>query len=232
MDSKRLTFVCNVCGETVSEKDEPKKLKGFAITAYNELIEWSDFTDDIIDLNEQFWERSSIPPAAGEIRKVKVYFPFDMELGKEFWTLFMPGLSFFNGWNEYPDEVEDSAVVRCQFERILCANSESAWIEIKIKEVLMLTDICEKLPLTKREPYLEDLRLFRNYAYKYDYKHWIEFGWNAQGDIGNWYLLKKYKNERYRLVLYCQWGFHYNYVYCGNIEIPKEEVEELTTLCL
>lgn len=77
MDSKRLTFVCNVCGETVSEKDEPKKLKGFAITAYNELIEWSDFTDDIIDLNEQFWERSSIPPAAGEIRKVKVYFPFD-----------------------------------------------------------------------------------------------------------------------------------------------------------
>jgi len=50
-----------------------------------------------------------------------------------------------------------------------------------------------------------------------EYNNWSEISWNGQGDTGEWALLYKDGNNSKHLVLYCEWGFHYSNVFCGNV---------------
>lgn len=179
--TKRLAFECNACGKVVQPRRTAKD--GFQIIAHDSMIEWSDFTDYIPELDEQIWLRSDTLPIQNEIRTVKVCFPFNFELGEQFWALFRPANSSIMGWSEYPNEIDASAIIKCQFEEILDENKNSAWIHIRVLDVLLLREMCNHFPVIQCDKYLEELKGFEDVDVM-EYGDWIVYSWTAQGDLG------------------------------------------------
>lgn len=56
-----------------------------------------------------------------------------------------------------------------------------------------------------------------------EYQDWILVQASAQGDLGIWELVKKYKDNKASVVLYCEWEFHSDLVYCGNVSVSGSE---------
>jgi hypothetical protein len=214
---QKLSFLCSVCGK--SGQPEKIVLEGFNIIAYDMMVEWSDFTkDDNLESKGKFWERSMKIPIKNESKVVRVKFPFNFEIGESFWLLFVPGTSFFNGWEEHPEEIDQSAIVQCRFDDILYRNEHNTWIEIKILDVIPLLNIVEKFPSKKDTGYLDSLKS-NEYSNVFEYKHWIYYSWSAQGDLGGWGLIYKHSSGKNYMILFSEWSFHYDNVYCGNLEV-------------
>lgn len=223
MKKEQLAFKCRACKQ-VAERNELDS-RGFDIVAYEDMMDWSDFSQSVPGLHEQIWQRTLTTPSKGEMKKVQVYFPFHMSVGETFWTLFRPALSSFNGWEEHPDEIDSSALIKCRFESILSKNEEKAWITLDIEEVLLLTEICDQLPEKESAGYLDGFKMFAE-TYVMKYKDWILFDAGAQGDLGIWALVRQRSNKS-RLVAFGEWGFHSSLVYCSNKVLPESELNEL-----
>ena len=181
---EKLSFSCSVCGAAATP--EKTVLDGFNIIAYDMMAEWSDFTkDDDLENKGEHWTRSNEMPVKNRIRVIKVHNPFNFEIGESFWLLFTPALSFFNGWDSHPEEIDQSAIVQCRFENILHQNENDAWIEIRILDVIPLLDMAEKFSSKRDMKYLDSLKN-GEYSWKFEHKHWIYYSWSAQGDLGSW----------------------------------------------
>ncbi|MCP1225314.1 hypothetical protein [Sebaldella sp. S0638] len=214
---EKLSFLCNACNKTASPKKEV--LDKFDIIAYDSMVEWSDFTkDDDLENKGEYWQRSMEIPVKNESKIIRVHFPFNFETGESFWLLFMPGTSFFNGWEEHPEEIDQSAIVQCRFDNILYQNENNAWIEVKISDVIPLLDVAEKFTPKQDISYLDSLKN-REYTYMFEYKHWIYHSWGEQGDIGGWGLIHKHSTGKNYMILFNEWSFHYDNVYCGSLEV-------------
>ena len=170
MEKEKLAFKCRACKQ-VAEKIELES-RGSDIVAYEDMMDWPDFSQSVPDLDEQIWQRTITTPSKGEMKKVQVYFPFHMSVGETFWTLFRPALSSFNGWEDHPDEIDSSALVKCRFESILSKNEEKAWITIGIEEVLLLAEICDKLPEKEGAGYLDGFKMFGEKSSLVAYGEW------------------------------------------------------------
>ena len=210
----RLSFTCKACRKT--EQLQKTVLKGFEIIAYDNIVEWLDILKDVPAINERIWARALAIPLCSELRPALVRFPFNFELGEHFWTLFMPAWSYLNGWRDYPHEISDSAIVKCRFENIITQSDDCAWVNLYVTEVIPLPTLCEKFPAVVCNKYLNGIKEIESHEV-FEYKDWIEYSWSAQGDCGAWGLLYKSNIDNYHMVLYCEWGFHYSNVYCGNI---------------
>ncbi len=117
--------------------------------AFDNMIEWSDFTSEVPNLDENIWERSDKLPIIGEVRVVKVTDSFNFTIGEQFNVMFIPALAANNGWDSYPKQISESAIVFCEFSSILQKSDYSAWIKVVIKNVIMLNDICNQIPQKK-----------------------------------------------------------------------------------
>ena len=205
-----LQLKCRICGQPAEiSRFFPESYRGIAF----DFMEWSDFIDDHPYLNEQIWPRSETPPCIGEKRIVKVSFPFCFRIGDEFNVLFQPALSFFNGWDEHPDEIESSAIVSCRFLSVLDSNENEAWIEIAILSVIMLTDLLDVCP----EYPIPSVFSFDGYNYVFKSNCWTFCSWSAEGDIGEWTLLYTDKNGTLHELLSAHSEFHHSHIYYGNI---------------
>ena len=215
-ETKRLAFLCNA----YRKPEQPTRtvLESFEIVAYDGMVMWSDFVDNVPDIDNTAWLMSFTMPLLNETKAIKVRSPFNFELGDQFWLLFMPPQSYLNGWDEYPDEIDKSAVVKCQFESVISQNSECAWIHVKVLDVIPLSELCSRFPVKKCNKYLEFIKSMSNFDV-FEYNNWIHYSWNGQSDIGEWGLIRKHESGSYRMVLFCQWGFRDNDVYCGNLEV-------------
>lgn len=218
MSQEYIAFACPSCKNIVTEKLSLKE--GFCIAAWDEVMEWFDVADIVPDL-----KRSKTVPKEKEKRRVKVSFPFFMKVKEEGWVLFMPPLSFFNGWEEYPEEIDQSALVNFRLERILSQNNQSAWIEIEVLDVVLLSKLEERFPAVTLDHLIEEI--FRYSVHKIETDDWIELSWNDEGDIGGYWLIKKHNDEKGSLVVYSEWSFHYSTVYAGNISVSKEQMQQL-----
>lgn len=224
--SKRLSFKCNACNEFVEEK--VKVNKDFVINGYDNIIEWSDFKegDKLPDVDERIWVRSDKLPEEDSIRIVKAYCGFSFKIEEEFSTLYMPALSSVNGWEEYPEEINKSAIVKCQLKKVISYDEKSAWIVIDIIEVISLS----KMMINYKErkvttDYVECVGIY-GASYALEYEDWLYFECNAQSDIGSWCLIKKH-NDKYNLVLYNEWGFHYDFIYADNIIVSRDSIDKM-----
>lgn len=205
---------CKVCGER--EQIDRTVRKGFADIAYDEIIQWSDFYDNPPPLEETHWTRSNILPKIGEYRLVKVEFPFSFDIGEQFNALFTPAMSFFDGWEEYPEEIEQSAVVSCKLERVAAQNEYSAWISVKILKVIMFSDMYKVYPVIATRKALEAFD-FPERINHFTYKNWSYYSYSVQGDLGEWKLVFTDDAGIRHLVLMGVWDFHTHNIYCGNI---------------
>lgn len=187
---------------------------GFSGIAYD-IAEWSDFTDDVPALGEDIWLRSDNVPMIGEERIIHVISPFSFENNEKFELLFMPALSSLNGWEEYPDEIEKSAIVGCELAEIIEADDTEAWLKVKVVSVVMLSELAEKCS-PKNLDMLPERSMLRDYQYTTKHENWEYSTFDAQGDIGSWELAFTDDSGVRHLVIYAEWGDHYNYVYYGN----------------
>ena len=213
-----MIYKCPVCGNTPSHK----KASGFALEVEDECIEWPE-AGEIVPTDEKYWCRRNELPQVGELHTVKVTYPFNHELGEEFWVLFMPGLSYFNGWEEYPDEIAKSGIIKCRFEQILEEHIKHGWIQVTVLEVVPLAEVCKVLRAVN---YDEDTDWnVEEYDDKLEYGCWKYYSWNCQGDVGGWSLIYTDEMGVHHIILRNQWLMCDSHTYCGNIILEKEALE-------
>ena len=208
-----MKFKCSVCREYVEEKIE--LMDGFCEIAYNSF-EWLDRNVHIPALNDDIWQRSNELPDRNEHRFLKVLSPFNEEIGSEFNVLYMPAMSYFNDWSEYPDEISKSAIIRCKFEKVIDADEFRAWIEVLVLSVTKLENLCEVYPVRRTDKLMDKQSLYDE-PEKLCYGSWEYFVWSVQGDIGQWHLIFIDREGLRHLILFGKWDFHSDFVQCGNL---------------
>ncbi|WCR27395.1 hypothetical protein L3476_01005 [Paenibacillus thiaminolyticus] len=70
MEKEQLAFKCRACKQ-VAEKNELEN-RGFDIVAYEDVMDWSDFSQSVPGLDERIWQRTLTTPSKGEMKKVQV----------------------------------------------------------------------------------------------------------------------------------------------------------------
>ncbi len=73
--------------------------------------------------NDDSPEPNKTCPRAGEIRRARIENWHQTPLGGRVWLLFQPTLSCLDGWDEYPQELDESAVVECE----IITRHETEW---------------------------------------------------------------------------------------------------------
>lgn len=224
MNDNSIAFPCRACNK-IPEKIKLNK-NNFEIVGFEMGIEWSDFqASNLPSFDKKIWTRSNNPPLKGDRRIVMVRYPFQMTVGESFWMLFMPALSYFNGWEEHPSEINSSAFVHCSFEQILSRNEECAWIEIRILNVVLVKEASDIWFESVGSGHLDSFQIFRD-IHVFHYNEWILINASTESDLGTWALIKR-KNEQHHLIALGEWGFHYDIVYGGNKIIPVDEINML-----
>lgn len=211
---------CNVCGAIPEKRKLPKA--GFVMVAYENCVEWPQLGEKVPTDETAGWQRLLTAPKVGDVHTVKVTFPFDVEVGGEFWTLFEPAYSYFNGWDEKPEEIAQSALVKCRLDRIVEEMIKHSWITISVQDVMMLSDISERIPaVCYDENVAWNIAEFED---KFEYENWTYYSWSGQGDVGGWSLVYTDSLGVHHLILNCEWGMHEDYVYCGNVIVELAEL--------
>lgn len=203
---------CNRCPEI-------KKIpNGFVDWAYSEM-EWSDFETEaeVPSLSEKHWTRSDRIPKIDELRIIKVTSPFNEKCRNKFYIEFMPALALINGYDN-TEQLRDSAIVQCSLEKIILADEYSAWIEVKILKVILLSELPEIYPpfLTNHE--IEGFDGISSYI-DTDLMDdtWKIMSWSAQGDLGEEKTFYTDADGIRHLVRMYYWNFCENATYFGNI---------------
>ncbi|WP_314303668.1 hypothetical protein [Brevibacillus parabrevis] len=230
MAQEVIALTCRTCGSL----SEPVKMESefFDIVGFeNDVMEWSDFENEVPPLDAPHWVRSDRPPVQGQVRTVKVYHPFHMQAGEPFWMLYTPLSSSLNGWDSHPEEIAQSAFVQCSIECVIARNECQAWLQVKVLEVRMIHDFDRYFPARNgNDGYLDDFRMFRNPSICH-YRNWLFISAGAEGDLGVWGLVKQI-HSRYHMLAFGDWGFHKNTVFGGNILLPTQSMEELIAQAL
>lgn len=220
-----ITLTCRACNglsESVIHKSDLYDIMGYE----DNVMEWSDYEHEVPAVDEEHWLRSDLPPLQGQSRTVKVNHPFYMKIGESFWVLYTPVLSQLNGWDSYPNEIEQSLFVQCAAEYVIEQGKHSAWLRIKVLEVKMIKDFPNQFLLRRGDTdYLSSFEMFGN-TFVFEYQDWFYLNAGAQGDLGVWGLIKR-MDEQYHMLVYGDWNFHTNNAYAGNIALPKPQVDQL-----
>lgn len=208
-----MIFKCKICKREIDDK--PGLTGGLTRYAYDP--EWLEVGEAVPPLEERHWLRSDTLPKAGERRIVKVgyYTPFDRDVGDSFNALFQPAYSALNGWEEAPEELERSAVVKCVFESIVSADEYTAWIEVTVQRVIPLPEICTRYPACKVDS-LYDGEFEKYTQPDFTWNGWEYSSFDAQGDCGDWRLVFTDGENVRHLVMLCEWGWHGGFVLFGN----------------
>lgn len=213
-----MLFKCPVCGNLPKQKPVPD----FEIELYENAVEWPE-NGEHIPLDKNYYERLGTAPQVGERRFVNVRYPFHQEIGDKFWCLFMPGMSYFNGWDEAPEELFLSAVVKCSMVQVEEENIKDGWIKVEILESISLQEVSKRFPSLEngennawRVTECEDL---------FEYKCWKYYSWNCQSDVGGWSLVYVDEGCVNHLILANEWTMCDEHTYCGNIVLEQEVLE-------
>ena len=224
-----ILFKCPTCGSFC--KNEFTTLKDFHISAYDEnIVEWSESENDIPEMYNGHWSHPTNIPKVGEHIVVCLHHLFYGKTSSEFWSLFMSGSSFSEGWEDYPEELNNSGFVKFKIVETLELNENHGWFKVIILDRICLNEV------TKRVPIKNETETIINNAYKFDnyellhYEDWLYLSGSAQGDLGNWMLLKQMDNDT-RLIAFGEWGFHYGSAYLGNITLKKSTYKTLLEWC-
>jgi hypothetical protein len=208
-----MVFKCPVCGKVSKQKPD----SDFTIELYENALDWPKNGEQIP--LDKYYDRLGTVPQVGEKRLVNVMYPFRQEIGEEFWNLFMPGMSYFNGWDTTPEELFQSAVVKCRMEQVI----EESWIKVTILEAIPLQEVSKRFPAVDNG---------ENSAWRvtecenlFEYKCWKYYSWNCEGDVGGWSLVYVDEACVNHLILSNEWMMCDEHTYCGNIILEQEVLD-------
>ena len=218
-DNKRIHFKCRVCDEYV----EPyRRNEGFVDWAYR-CAEWTDFDENVPPLDQDIFLRKETLPKTGEFYSIKVSKPFDEMIGNTVNIDFVPDMAHLNGFGDSPDDINNSAVVRCKIVKIIAKDEFSAWIRVLVTDVTLYSELHKKYRPSSTDKTLE--------AYSYDKGcDWVELStnrwkvasWTGQGDIGEENIIYIDDDNVRHLVAMGYFDSHQEILYLGNVIENKE----------
>lgn len=177
--------------------------------------EWLATGEPVPPLDEHIWLRSVEMPQVGERRLIKVDAPFKADIGDRLSLLYLPANSFFNGWEEAPEELELSAVVCGTFEKVICNDDFCAFIKVVVEEVIPFPKLHMHYP-RKKIPSLFESGYGEYSKLVFTWKNWEYYSFDAQGDVGDRRLIFTDDEGKRHLVLFGEWSMHDDFVHCGN----------------
>lgn len=209
-----MNFRCRVCKESVHMKKEVGR--HFSGWAYD-CAEWSDFDENVPALSEKHWVRSEKTPVVGETRSAFVTDPFDEETGNEFFLLYEPALLHFNGWDDNPDDIDKCAIVRCRFEKVLLSDEYSAWISVKVTEVIFMHELYRAFTEVRTHQPIDAFEGIRGHELYFQNDRWLITGWSGQDDAGETRWIYTDDSGEKHLVMTLNYTFHKSVLNIGNI---------------
>ena len=222
-DNERIYFKCHACREYV----EPDRNvhEGFADWAYR-CAEWTDFDENVPPLEQNVFSRKETLPKAGERYSVKVTKPFDEMTGNNVNIDFVPAEAYFNGFDSAPNDINNSAIVRCRIEKVIVKDEFSAWIRVLVTEVTLYSELCKKyFPLLTNKS-LENFSGFQAEWTDLNNERWKVVSWSAQGDLGNEMIIYIDDDSVRHLVAMSYYDFHQEIMYLGNVVENQQSFDE------
>lgn len=210
-----------------SEIVKPRSFNTSCHAYYYPTIKWS-VADHLIstDITHEYWSSGrKKKPDQGNMRVVKVSFPFNQKVGDHFWAFYIDE-DFYEDEQNTEEKISNSAFLLCHILKLLKSDDHCSWILLDVVEKIDLDDIPLKVPQRK----LED-SFFRNFSfyecYEYEeYNKWIYYhaGGN-QGDLHEWALIKK-EDTTYNIVAFGRYSFHENWSFLCNVPMTSTEYEK------
>lgn len=217
-------FACKSCGKVTG--NEIAKYSEFEYYGYEEAVNFIDFEDSKTIYSDNL-------PKLNDRRIIAVKHPFCESFDREFWTLYQPGYSKLNGWDEYPEEIDRSAFVKCKLSEIIDRKSDLGMLlQAVVTEVIMLNEAPNIIV-----PKKEKSSLLEKIVY-YDFKlnrintinNWQFYEGSVEGDLGYWMLIKII-HDLPHLIAYGEWTFHQDAAYLGNIILSKDTYQTILARC-
>lgn len=214
-----IQFKCKTCGE--SEKQIFHNFLECEIFGYESIVEWTDLSNSIPQKNENgWWLKSEVTPRVKEKRVIHTIHPFCANKGNDFWALYMPALSTINGWDMHPEEIPNSAFVKCRLIDVLEKNENYAWLIVEVIQVILLNEANKTLPAKN------EVTPFLNYMYNFNlhgsvFNDWRFYNGDEQSNLGHWILIQIIEDKPH-LIAYGEWEFHLSTAYLCNIILSSE----------
>ncbi|WP_420589502.1 hypothetical protein [Bacterioplanoides sp.] len=199
-------------------------ISGFTISGYDDdRPEWSDFIDLNSIPDDKYWIRSNIVPNKGEYKIVNSDQSLKKLYPQRFWTLFSPALSFFNGWEDHPEEIEESSLACLEVSEEVNKNN-GYWSRVEIIDAIAVKDVSSTLPeYSGATSHLERIQSLDVLEHTELNDEWFYFcGRDLDHDYqGNWILIHK-RERKYHLVLYGAWDYsNEDRLYLGNVLLSE-----------
>ena len=215
-----MNFMCSCCKQRVAKNKPAEFLNkvGLHTTAYH--MDWVVFekADAALPFTERRWVNLDDPPSEGEMYTMKVRHPFDEEICGIFTAIFEPAMMFINGWDcaEHPEDIGKAAAVLCQFTEVLWADEYSAFIKVRVRNVVPLADLCRVLPVKESDTPVERFGECSEVWTEYEDEHWLSRNWNGQGDVGEQQYLYRDDEGKVHEVMTSWFDFHDDTYYLHN----------------
>ena len=193
-------------------------MKSLKIPNWTRKIEWSDYKDLKNSPSDKFRTISNLAPQKNEFRIV--YVPEKTVTTELFYGIFEPALSFFNGWDEFPEKIDLHRIYKAQIIETLFEDEHGKWIKVRIIESKKLFEVAFLDSHSSTDVFI------KNYQpdYYFEYQKWLFVSFNAESDLGYDFLF--YKDGEYFILVYqCEWGFSDEKTFIHNIKCKKETVQ-------
>jgi hypothetical protein len=166
-------------------------------------------------------------PTLGDEHWLAVGKPFHAALEQEFWCLYQPPRSYYNGWDDQPDEMALSALARCRPLAFRDVGSDNAIVHVLITDLLAFPDIGKRFAVgeTIDAPALEQLvPSARREATRLSNFTYLDF--NFEGDLGAWAIIER-RQDREFLIATGEWGWHEDHLFAGNSPLDEQATQAL-----
>lgn len=163
------------------------------------------------------WFEGEVPlessPQVGQRYRARPDGPFpSLSPGEEFWSVFRPPFTHFNGWEERLEEIRDSSFVLSEV-----TVSGEGDLEVSVVRILPLDGSVafEAVPKDVDLNAVSLLDLGRSSVHRWSCYTLVDR--NLESDVGEWFLLKEWDGKSH-LILFGEWDFQRDWVYMGNSE--------------
>ena len=206
-----VTVDCATCGR--HEYASPKSPAWAQVSGFEACVQWLD-TPGL--------------PTPGARSRLHVGSPFRANEAEPFWALYMPPLSFLNGWEEHPEEIEATGIVECRLREDLGPDGRGRQVVVEVLRSVSLGAIPSTFP-AEASPQEASLPWEPTHPPPIEVLRWKGFtvrSWNAESDLGGWAIYMKLGSQ-FALILTGSWGFHESAIAAGCRLLSAKEAREL-----
>jgi len=189
---EKLYLKCNLCNDSHHYTYSEEKVQGIE-------VEWkSSDTDSILLENTPEIDSEYI---------VRLESPLTINLKNCFWGIYLNPNASLNGIETEKDLI-DIRFCKCEIIEIKKKLERTAFLKIKVKEVLSINDFKNhKNPNSQWLTLLNDESTFKKYGYIENYDKYSYINIGVEGDLGISVIIKK-ENGKSNIVAINEWDFH------------------------